>query len=283
MSIPADSARKIKNTSMSEPHFFEDKIVWITGASSGIGETLAKRLAPLGCRLILSARRPDELERVRAGCGEVKHGIIIIPFDLSSPEECEKAADEVLAGFGTVDFLFNNGGISQRTSVLDTSIDMDRKIMEVNYFSGIILTKKLLPAMLEHGGGHITVTSSISGLFGFPLRTAYCASKHAVNGFYEAVWTEMHDKGIRTTVICPGRIRTNISFHALDKGGVPHGVMDKAQEEGLSPEQCVNAMLKGVRRNKRMVLIGRKELIPAYLKRFIPSLFYWLIIKIKPT
>ena len=160
---------------------------------------------------------------------------------------------------------------------------MDRKIMEVNYFSGIILTKRLLPSMIEHGGGHIIAISSISGLFGFPLRTAYCASKHAVNGFYESVWTELQDKGIRTTVICPGRIRTNISFHALDIGGKPHGVMDRAQEKGLSPEQCVNAVIRGVKKNRRMVLIGRKELIPAYLKRFIPSLFYWLIIKIKPT
>ncbi len=268
---------------MSERKVFEDKVVWITGASSGIGETLARKLAPSGCRLILSARRMNELERVRKECGVLKHPPRLLAFDLSSPEESSRAADAVLAEFGTVDYLFNNGGISQRTSVLDTSLEMDRTIMEVNYFSGIILTKKLLPAMLDHGGGHIAVTSSISGLFGFPLRTAYCASKHAVNGFYESVWTELHDRGIRTTVICPGRIRTNISFHALDKGGKPHGVMDKAQEEGLSPEKCVRAILRGVRKNRRMVLIGRKELIPAYLKRYIPSLFYWLIIKIKPT
>ena len=231
---------------MSDQKVFEDKIIWITGASSGIGETLAKRLAPAGGRLILSARRLKELERVKAECGKVKHDIVLVPFDLSSPEEAEKAAEEVLEKFGTVDYLFNNGGISQRTSVLDTSLDMDRKIMEVNYFSGIILTKKLLPAMLEHGSGHIIPVSSISGLFGFPLRTAYCASKHAVNGFYEAVWTELQDRGIKTTIILPGRVRTNISFHALDKGGKPHGVMDKAQEEGISPEKCVDAIISGV-------------------------------------
>ncbi|HYW94250.1 MAG TPA: SDR family oxidoreductase [Bacteroidales bacterium] len=268
---------------MSEQQRFEDTIIWITGASSGIGETLAKRLAPLGSRLILSARRMNELERVKQACGNVKHEITLLPFDLSSPDESARAADEVLAMFNTVDYLFNNGGISQRTSVLDTSLEMDRKIMEVNYFSGIILTKKVLPAMLKKGHGHIIAISSISGLFGFPLRTAYCASKHAVNGFYEAVWTELQDKGIRTTVILPGRIKTNISFHALDKGGKPHGVMDKAQEEGLSPEKCVGAIIRGIRKNRRMVLIGRKELIPAYLKRYIPALFYWLIIKIKPT
>ncbi len=268
---------------MSDGQMYGNKVVWITGASSGIGETLAKKLAPLGCRLILSARRKEELERVKAECGEVKYPPELVPFDLSSPGETAKAAEKVIRDFGTVDYLFNNGGISQRTSVLDTSFETDRKIMEVNYFSGIILTKKLLPAMIGHGGGHIIVTSSISGLFGFPLRSAYCASKHAVNGFYETVWTELHDKGIKTTVVCPGRIRTNISFHALDKGGMPHGVMDKAQEEGLSPEKCVEAMLKGIRKNKRMILIGRKELIPAYLKRFIPALFYWLIIKIKPS
>lgn len=266
---------------MSDQQFFEDKTVWITGASSGIGETLAKRLSAAGCRLILSARRIAELERVRTECGGVKHEIRLLPFDLSVPEACEQAADEVIKEFGTVDFLFNNGGISQRTTVLDTTLDMDRKIMEVNYFSGIILTKKLLPGMLEKGSGHIIPVSSISGLFGFPLRTAYCASKHAVNGFYEAVWTELQDRGIRTTIILPGRVRTNISYHALDKGGKPHGVMDKAQEEGLSPEKCVDAIIRGIKKNKRMVLIGRKELIPAYLKRFTPRLFYWLITRVK--
>lgn len=267
---------------MSDQKYFEDKIVWITGGSSGIGETLAKRLAKAGSRLILSARRISELERVRLECGKVKHEIRLLPFDLAEPEACEQATDEVIKMFGSVDFLFNNGGISQRTNVLDTSLDMDRKIMEVNYFSGIILTKKLLPEMLKKGSGHIIPISSISGLFGFPLRTAYCASKHAVNGFYEAVWTELQDKGIRTTIILPGRVRTNISFHALDKGGKPHGVMDKAQQEGLSPEKCVDAIIRGVKKNKRTVLIGRKELIPTYLKRFTPVLFYWLIVKIKP-
>jgi dehydrogenase/reductase SDR family protein 7B len=262
---------------------FGGKIVWITGASSGIGEALAKEMAGYGCRLILSARRTEELERVKRECRDTNDDITLIPFDLSSADESEKAVAQVLSHFGTVDYLFNNGGISQRTSVMDTSLEMDRKIMEVNYFSGIILTKALLPAMIENGGGHIIAVSSISGLFGFPLRSAYSASKHAVNGFYETLGFELREKGIRTTVVCPGRVRTNISFHALDVGGKPHGVMDKAQEEGISPESCIKSIIRSVIKNRRLVLIGRKELIPAYLKRFIPSLFYWLIIKIKPA
>ena len=208
--------------------FFVDKKVWITGASSGIGE------------------EPDELERAKKEAGNFKHEIKIIAFDLSDPKEVVATADKVVKDFGGVDFLFNNGGVSTRTMALDTLVEIDRKVMEINYFSGLILTKKLLPGMLERGFGHIIATSSISGKFGFPLRSAYAASKHALHGFYESVWTEYQDKGIRTTLICPGRVRTNISLHALDKDGKAYGKMSPGQQGGISPASAARQIIKAV-------------------------------------
>ncbi len=263
--------------------YFVDKRIWITGASSGIGESLAKQLSLFGARVIISSHEPKELERTKKEAGKTKHEIQILSFDLSSQKDVEAAADKVINDFGGADILFNNGGISTRTTALETSLEIDRKIMEINYFAGLILTKKLLPGMIERNFGHIIATSSISGKFGFPLRSAYAASKHALHGFYESVWTELHDKGIRTTVVCPGRVKTNISLHALDKNGKPYGKMSAAQSGGISPERCAKQILKAVRRNKREALVGGKELIMPRLKQYFPRIFYKLIIKVDPS
>ena len=263
--------------------YFEDKRIWITGASSGIGESLAKRLSTLGAKVIISSHEPKELERTKSEAGKTKHEIQIISFDLSKATEVEAAADKAIKDNGGIDFLFNNGGISTRTTAIETSLEIDRKIMEINYFAGLILTKKCLPGMIDRQFGHIIATSSISGKFGFPLRSAYAASKHALHGFYESLWTELHDKGIKTTVVCPGRVKTNISVHALDKDGKPYGKMSAGQADGISPDKCANQILRAVRRNKREVLVGGKELIMPRIKQYFPWLFYKLIIKVDPS
>ncbi len=267
---------------MNKP-YFEDKRIWITGASSGIGESIAKQLSAIGAQVIISSHEPDELKRTKKEAGKTKHEIQILSFDLSSQKDVAAAADKLINDIGGVDILFNNGGISTRTTALDTSLEIDRKIMEINYFAGLILTKKLLPGMVERNFGHIIATSSISGKFGFPLRSAYAASKHALHGFYESVWTELHDKGIRTTVVCPGRVQTNISLHALDKNGKAYGKMSTAQAEGITPDKCARQILRAVRKNKREALVGGKELIMPKLKQYFPWLFYKLIIKIDPS
>ena len=260
---------------------FEGKVIWITGASSGIGEGLAYEWSKLGARLILSARREHELERVKATC-EHSDWCTIAPLDLSQQEEIEATADRMLEQFGAIDILVNNGGISQRSLVIETEISVDRQIMEVDYFSGVILTKKLLPSMVARGSGHIVAISSIVGMFGFPLRSAYSAAKHAMHGFYETVWAELHTQGIRVTVICPGRILTNISLHALTKDGAPHGEMDHAQENGISAEKCARKIIKAVQKNRREVYIGKKDLLMIYFKRYIPWLYYCLVSKVQP-
>lgn len=264
---------------MSTKEFYKDKIIWITGASSGIGEALVKKLASLGTQLIISSRRKEELERVKRECGTNGEKIVILPIDLSIPRQVEKISEEALKIFEKIDILINNGGISQRSLATETSIEVDRKIMEINYFSGVILTKKLLPAMIARGSGHIVAISSITGKFGIPYRSAYSASKHALQGYYETVWTEFHNQGIRTTVVFPGRVKTNISLEAIGPGGSRHGKMDEAQEKGISPEKCAMDILNGVRKNKREIFTGGKDMLAVYIKRFFPALFYKLIIR----
>ncbi len=260
---------------------FSEKVIWITGASSGIGEALAYEWSKLGARLILSARRESELERVKAACA---HGdrCFVVPLDLSNQAEIEATADRMLQKFGCIDILVNNGGISQRSLVIETDVEVDRRIMEVDYFSGVILTKKLLPTMTAKGSGHIVAISSIVGMFGFPLRSAYSAAKHAIHGFYESVWAELHEKGIRVTVVCPGRILTNVSLHALTKDGTPHGVMDHGQKNGIDAQTCARKIIKAVRRNKKEIYIGKKDLLMVYFKRYIPALYYRLVSKVQP-
>jgi len=260
---------------------FEGKIIWITGASSGIGEALAYEWSKLGAHLILSARRENEMERVKTACVHSDR-CTVIPLDLSRQEDIEATADRMLQQFGVIDILVNNGGISQRSLVIETDVSVDRRIMEVDYFSGVILTKKLLPAMVAKGGGHIISISSIVGLFGFPLRSAYSAAKHAMHGFYETVWAELHTQGIRVTVVCPGRILTDVSVNALTKDGSPHGEMDHGQANGITAETCARKIIKAVRKNKKEVYIGKKDLLMIYFKRYIPWLYYKLVSKVQP-
>ncbi|MDP4210706.1 MAG: SDR family oxidoreductase [Bacteroidota bacterium] len=262
---------------------YKDKNVWITGASSGIGEALAYAFAREGARLILSSRRTDELERVAARCRELGSEASIVLLDLAVSSQLEKAADEVLATFGHVDVLVNNGGISQRSIVAETPIDVDRRIMEVDYFSGVVLTKKVLPAMLQRGKGHIVAVSSITGKFGFSYRSAYAAAKHAIHGFYESLWAEEHRNGIDVTIICPGRVHTNVSLNAITKTGEAYGIMDHGQDGGISSEQCAREIIKAMNAKKVEAYIGGREILMVYFKRYIPWLFYKLVTKVKPT
>ncbi|MDR1672760.1 MAG: SDR family oxidoreductase [Bacteroidales bacterium] len=260
---------------------FSGKVIWITGASSGIGEALAYEWSRLGARIILSARRKSELERVKSACAH-SDLCTVVPLDLADRQQIETVADKVLQQFGVVDILVNNGGISQRSLTIETDIAVDRRIMEVDYFSGVALTKKLLPVMTAKGDGHIVVISSIVGLFGFPLRSAYSAAKHALHGFYESLWAELHTQGIRVTMVCPGRILTNVSIHALTKDGTPHREMDHGQKNGITATVCARKIIKAVSRNKKEVYIGKTDLLMVYFKRYIPCLYYRLVSKVQP-
>jgi short-subunit dehydrogenase len=261
---------------------FKGKTVWITGASSGIGEALAEEFAREGCIVIISSHEEDELERVRKKLKPVSEEVHPVVFDLSNPEQVKLRAEEVLNTFGKVDVLMNNGGISQRALAVDTPVEIDRKIMEIDYFAGVILCKAVLPGMIERGEGYLGITSTITGKFGFPLRSAYSAAKHALFGFYESVLAENYRYGIRVTLFSPGRIQTNISMHSLDKDGKERNVMDPGQAKGISPEKCARKMVRSMKRGRKDVLIGGVEILMVYVYKYFRRLFYYLTRRISP-
>ncbi|HUW91573.1 MAG TPA: SDR family NAD(P)-dependent oxidoreductase, partial [Bacteroidales bacterium] len=199
--------------------FFLNKVVWVTGASSGIGEALVCAFVRGGSRVIASSNNAEELTRVMEKCSGMRGSITVVPFDLADMSGIDKTVAGVIEKEGKVDILLNIGGVSQRALISETPLWLDRRIMEINYFGTIALTKAVLPFMIRSGGGHIAATSSISGRFGFPLRSAYSASKQALHGFFETLLLEHRRDNIRVSVLIPGRVRTSISFHALTSSG----------------------------------------------------------------
>lgn len=252
---------------------FKDKVVWITGSSSGIGEATAYRFAQESAKLILTALEDDILMKVKEKCLSLgAPAVEVLPFDLSLTEQLEDLADKAWNSFGRIDVFYNNAGISQRGTTVETQMSVIRKVMDVDYYAPVILTKAVLPKMIAQGGGQLVVTTSIAGLFGFPLRCAYSSAKHALYGFFETVQAEYYSQNIRVTIVCPGRVRTNISYYALEKDGSRHGKLDAGQAGGVTPEQAADKIVKAVYRKKREVMVGRKELLMAYVKRFFPGL-----------
>ena len=261
---------------------FRDKIVWITGSSSGIGEATAYRLAEEKATLILTALEEDVLQEVRQKClGKGAPDVAILPYDLSNLQDLPALVETAWQQFDRIDIMYNNAGISQRTNTIDTEMSMIHKIMDIDYFAPVIITKALLPKMLANGGGQFVTTTSIAGRFGFPLRCAYSSAKHALYGFFETVHAEYYNQNIRVTLVCPGRVQTNISFYALDKGGKRHGKMDTGQANGVTPEQAANKIVRAIYKKKREVLVGKTELLMAYIKRFFPGLCARLARKVK--
>jgi len=262
---------------------FSGKYAWITGASSGIGEALVYEFVKRGATVIISSNDPQGLERVKASCNERSSRVICVSFDLSDTSGITSLVEQEMKIAGRLDYLLNIGGISQRARIDETPLWLDRKIFEINYFGTIALTKAVLPYMISQKSGHIVATSSISGRFGFPLRSAYSASKQALHGFFETLYLENKKDNIRTSVLIPGRVRTNISFHALDAAGKEHGKMDEGLSKGMTPEKAAQIILKGILRNRREILVGRGELVMLYIRRICPWLFFRIADKLKST
>ena len=260
---------------------YHNKVVWITGASSGIGEAMAREFANQGAILVLAARNMEKLNQLRDTLPNAEIHTVV-PLDLSDLSKVDAVVSSVINQVGRVDVLVNNGGISQRSLVGETPLEVDRKIMEVNFFGAVGLTKALLPALRETHG-QIIVISSISGKFGFFLRSAYAASKHALHGFFESLALEEEAHGIDVTIVCPGKINTPISISALNAQGERHNKMDHNLETGMSAEECARQIVRAARKNKPEVLIGNKEILAVYLKRFVPSIFRKIIRKQKAT
>ena len=259
------------------PSKFTGKIVWITGASSGIGEALAKQFAAAGARLILSARRDAELQRVAALC-PIAPSISILPLDLSMPEQMPDAARHALKIAGYIDVLVHNAGVSQRAFAADTGYDVDDRLMRTNYLGPVALTKGVLPSMRERRSGHFIVVTSVLGKFGLPGRSGYCAAKHALHGFFDTLRAEVSNEGIRVTLALPGWVRTNVSMNSLTGNGAPHARMDPGTASGMTPDECAGRIIAAAASGKDEVrVLHMKESLALSASRLAPALFRRII------
>lgn len=249
---------------------FENKTVLITGGGSGIGEAMAYQYAMKGCNVILTGRRLDRLESVQKRCIELGVKAWCQTVDVEKAESIDELVAWIHKEGHLIDFLLLNAGISQRALTLETDISVDRRLMEVNYFGGIYLVKALKDMFIERGV-HIAVVSSVSGVFGFPVRSAYCASKHAIHGFYETIALEYPQ--IKTTIIIPGRIHTEVSKNALDGNGKATGIMDPGQANGYDVNKCAKVAIKAIARGKHQKVIGGFDTIMVPFYKYVPWLF----------
>jgi short-subunit dehydrogenase len=250
----------------------KDKVCWITGASSGIGEALAKQLAKQGAKIVLSARKIDELNRVNSELKLPDSQTLVLPMDMLIANSFSEKIEAVKNKFGRIDLLFHNAGISQRGMMIDTPAYVDRQVMELNFMSVVELTKAVLPQMFAQNFGYFVVTSSIAGKVGTPMRSAYCASKHALHGYFDSLRAELWPQNIGVSLICPGYIKTNISINAVGANGEKFGKMDKNQEKGTDVDLCAAKIVAAVKAEKKEVYIGGKEVLAVYLKRFFPAI-----------
>lgn len=250
----------------------KNKVVWITGASSGIGEALVYAYSNAGARLIISSRNRDELFRVKSGC---KNPINthVLSLDLENTNSLEEKAQEAIRIYGHIDILINSGGISQRSIAMETDLQTEQRIMNVNFWGTVILSKTVLTNMIANGGGSIVCISSLVGKFGTKMRSAYSASKHALHGYFDSLRSEVFDKKINITLVCPGFIKTNVTINALTADGSPQGTMDSAQENGMLAEICAKQIIEAINLKKEEVYIGGKEVKGVLFKRFFPLRF----------
>ncbi len=261
---------------------FKNQTVWVTGASSGIGEALAYELAEQGAKLILSARREDELERVRNACKQ-KDKHLLVPLDLMSNESFPELVKEVIFKVDSINLLINNAGLSQRAAIKDSSMQVHRTLMEVNYFGTVAITQALLPHFLEKRSGGVVTVSSLVGKFTTPLRSAYSASKHAITAYMDSLRAELHSSGVQFTTVYPGFIKTNLTYKALLADGSEQNKMDDAQENGMEPQICAQKIINAYLAGKDEAYIGGRETNAVLIKRFFPKLFARMIRKAKVT
>jgi dehydrogenase/reductase SDR family protein 7B len=253
--------------------FFKDKTVWITGASSGIGEALTYELAKRGARLIISSRRIEELKRVQQQADSAD--IYILPLDLEMPDTFSSKLQEALGAFGQIDIMIHNGGISQRSLAIDTLPEVQRKVMEVDYFSYIELTRLLLPHWQQRKQGHVVVVTSVMGKIGTPLRSAYAAAKHALHGFFDCLRTEVWKDNIKVTLIMPGYVRTQVSLNAVTATGEKLNKLGKNIGHGYPPGETAIQILKAIQKGKYEKYVGRpysQEWMALHVMRFFPAL-----------
>jgi short-subunit dehydrogenase len=249
-----------------------NETIWITGASSGIGRSLALEYAKRPVNLILSSRNLKKLDQLRGEINDDEH-VRVLALDLNQSDSFDSAVDQAWKYFDGIDILIHNAGVSQRSRAAETSLEVDRRIFETNYFGTVGLTKSILPRFRERRKGHFVVITSAVGKFGTPLRSSYSASKHALHGFFDSLRAELYDEDIDVTLILPGFVNTDVSVNALTHDGSRQGTKDKATANGLSPEYFSRKAVQAISKRKREVVIGgAREVLAVYLKRLLPGL-----------
>ncbi|KAH0631965.1 hypothetical protein JD844_019916 [Phrynosoma platyrhinos] len=261
--------------------YLKDAVVVITGATSGLGKECAKAFHAAGSKLVLCGRNRERLQDLLQELSTSadhpknphKHHTVI--FDLSDIKAVVSAAEEISKCVDHVDVLINNAGISYRGTIVDTVVEVDRKVMETNYFGPVALTKALLPSMIKRRKGHIVAISSVQGKFGIPFRSAYAASKHATQAFFDCLRAEVEQYNVDVTVVSPGYIQTNLSLNAITADGSQYGVMDKTTSRGKAAAEVARVVLNAVGEKRKEVLVaGFVPSLVVYLRTLCPRLFF---------
>ncbi len=256
----------------------DGKIVWVTGASSGIGEALTYALDNKKCKLIISARRDKELEKVKENC-QNRENIKLLRLDLTDTDSMNEVVDEAINAFGRIDMLINNAGISQRSKIIDTQLSVYKKLIDINYLGTVALSKALLPHFIASQNGQFVTVTSLMGKFGGPYRSGYCGAKHALHGFFDVLRQEHEADGIAVTLICPGYVRTNVDKNALTADGSKQDKHDEENQNGLKVDVFAKKMIRAIERKKFEAYMGGFEVIGIYVKRFFPKLLHRMVVK----
>jgi len=260
--------------------FWNNKTILITGASSGIGEAFAKQLAAAGAKIVLCSRNKEKLQAIKQSLPNPNNHRVVA-LDVSDAVGLQTVIDSNQQILESVDVLINNAGVSQRAFTWDATPESERQIMETNFFGAIALTRAVLPSMIKRNSGQFINMSSPAGKFGFPMRSSYSASKHALHGYFDTLRAELHDKQIKILLACPGRVNTNMSKNAMTGDGSKHGEHDIRLANGLSSEECARIILKAAAKGKAELYMGKEQIL-IYLKRYLPSLFRAVVSKFDP-
>lgn len=262
---------------------FSGKTVWVTGASSGIGEALAVEFARQGASVVLSARRREALDAVRERIGQAGGKAAVVALDLAEEQTHGEVAREAAIPFGPIDILVHSGGITSRGLAAETLMEVDHRVMQVNFFGTVSLTRQVLPSMRERGRGHIVVITSVTGKIGTQYRSAYAASKHALHGWFDSLRLEVDREGVAVTLVCPGFIATDLTLHALTPDGTPLNQMNEAQQNGMPADVFARKLLPGIAARRHEIVIGGIETVTIPIKRLFPRLLHEILLRSKVT
>lgn len=253
------------------PMIFKDKVVIITGATSGIGEACAEVFGREGAKIAITGRNPQKLEQTTTKLRSQHIEVLSILADAGSEADNQRIASETLAHYGRIDILINNAGISMRALFQDLDLEVFRKVMDTNFWGTVYATKFCLPAILESKGSIIGI-SSINGYRGTPARTAYTASKHAMNGFFEALRTEVMKKGVHVLVVAPGFTSSNIRNTALTADGSSQGESPRDESKMMSSEEVAKHILKAVLKRKRDLVLTGQGKLAVFMNKWMPGI-----------